>query len=1145
MTGVSEGVQLEEDIPSASASLQEENVGLAVPQTTTALLLTDGIIPSIEKPNLANLSSLTLLKLSNNGIVDINEDCFHGLSGLRALLLDQNQITSDTIMELTFTGTPNLERLQLGNNGISQINRSWFSNLTQLGFLNLGRNHITKLEADTFTRSNLRNLQVLDLSNNSIYYIDKHAFRGLGGLRWLDLSRNRLTGMADSFSHLPKLSVLNLNLNHWNCTCQLQELTVFLRNFVTCPDRTLINAKELVCERTESLAVQKVLQLTDANCTSQSQNGTVTAESGNYRRYLRDVVLVALFCFAGSTEGFRIGNCSGNSYYLPKDPTGLYNLGKEYWKWIPKTRTVRHGQPITQFKSQCRYFPNPLRSNAQSQFGRVALALDPCSEIRDHPLPEGSIRNIELLSGSDVSRNHNNHRQHLCHSNRVPTRMNKKVGSKVRGEDLIGSIKGNASATWQHDILVLTKQTNDTANQAPFGKEEPGSHMKDRASYRGSHFIDQVEISGTTWEGDRTRRPKTVMFDLPGFIDAKLTLSPGTGSKTRGEGREARASVEKGRRYQVEEKTLLRPLHSRKRSDESRKRLGLKLASVDSKSRRVIPHRASVDSKFRRVIPHRASVDSKSRRVIPHRASVDSKSRRVIPHRASVNVLMVKFILHPTKYEKIHPDEGESIKGPFRMKKQIMAKKTGLKETAKQGKSTRKPSACQSTIKTGSLQQSYSLKRLNQCPPVPIQNKAFCQPHPATRPDKRDGVKGCSGSLCTDLETTSRVLSPMSPTPVTDTDNHRSPLSIGFPLGIVPAGPQDSTPSMGPLQTPNKSSNHEATPLDITHKITPSLPSATETPCSNISRTPVDDHEDKEEPAELNSSTAFTFQLQEAALSSDSEGMTVPNAPSLRRAPGMKPTDRGELVNRATGWQGPNQAMQRDGDWQTAPSGQTGDNGGTTKEQCEDSGSLSFMGMVQSDRHVEVKGVVEDKPRGNSEQSTPAPASETEPATGQAFSEAAVTCGADGPRGETEDGAAKAADAIKQHWRPTETLPFLPASSIHTGLRNLDHINGENIASKRQNGNVDCVNSPLTSPRLGAGGSEEQGPSVVIFSSENPREGMVPVEPQTGACTLPPKPNMATLDGAGDEANQRRKIRLVIPERPSSRSDNSVSRKIR
>uniref|UniRef100_A0A4W3HYP3 LRRCT domain-containing protein n=1 Tax=Callorhinchus milii TaxID=7868 RepID=A0A4W3HYP3_CALMI len=121
----------------------------------------------------------------------------------------------------------------------------------------------------------------------------------LRSLEHLDLSRNRISVMPDSFSHLSKLSVLNLDLNHWNCTCELKELSLFLRNFIKSPDRTLINAKDLVCEATESSAIQTLFQLTDANCVPSSENITIILKNEFYRQYVRDIALAAVFCFAG------------------------------------------------------------------------------------------------------------------------------------------------------------------------------------------------------------------------------------------------------------------------------------------------------------------------------------------------------------------------------------------------------------------------------------------------------------------------------------------------------------------------------------------------------------------------------------------------------------------------------------------------------------------------------------------------------------------------------------------------------------------------------------------------------------------------------------------------------------------------------
>ncbi|KAF7645843.1 hypothetical protein LDENG_00197430, partial [Lucifuga dentata] len=63
-------------------------------------------------------------------------------------------------------------------------------------------------------------------------------FRGLVHLRTLDLSRNRLSSApAEAFSYLSWLTNLNLDLNSWNCSCQLLDLAAFLSSFMQQPDK--------------------------------------------------------------------------------------------------------------------------------------------------------------------------------------------------------------------------------------------------------------------------------------------------------------------------------------------------------------------------------------------------------------------------------------------------------------------------------------------------------------------------------------------------------------------------------------------------------------------------------------------------------------------------------------------------------------------------------------------------------------------------------------------------------------------------------------------------------------------------------------------------------------------------------------------
>ncbi|KAG7456658.1 hypothetical protein MATL_G00238100 [Megalops atlanticus] len=275
---------------------------IGVPETTKVLMLTDGKIDSVDNGTLSDLSNMTLLGLSNNVISNITDNAFQNLPDLRVLLLDHNLITGLSIEDSTFAELWSLEILQLGNNAIQAIDGSWFRDMRSLRTLQLEGNLITRLNSDTFASTNLDNLETLDLSDNLIEYVARGSFLALPRLRSLDLSRNSLRSAPDAFSYLSWLSALNLDLNQWNCTCELQELASFLSSYVQAPDKVLYNGRRMVCLSAANPAVQTVLQLTEANCVPPNENITIivkTKDSISARRYVRDIALAATFFFAG------------------------------------------------------------------------------------------------------------------------------------------------------------------------------------------------------------------------------------------------------------------------------------------------------------------------------------------------------------------------------------------------------------------------------------------------------------------------------------------------------------------------------------------------------------------------------------------------------------------------------------------------------------------------------------------------------------------------------------------------------------------------------------------------------------------------------------------------------------------------------
>ncbi|KAK9539490.1 hypothetical protein VZT92_004593 [Zoarces viviparus] len=273
------------------------------PDTTQALLLTEGSITTVQPASLSDLSNVTVIGLSHNLISVLGEPSFRNLPFLHTLLLDHNLLTSQAIQGGALTNLTRLEVLSLGHNLISMIQGGWFRGSKALRSLKLEGNLLTSLDSGSFPLNDLEGLESLDLSENLIDHLPKSSFGGLVRLQTLDLSRNRLSSApAEAFSYLSWLTNLNLDLNSWNCSCQLLELAAFLSTFIQQPDKTLYNGRRMVCVSADNPSVTTVLELTEANCVPSNQNITVRIEargSVTPHRYARDLAITAVICFIG------------------------------------------------------------------------------------------------------------------------------------------------------------------------------------------------------------------------------------------------------------------------------------------------------------------------------------------------------------------------------------------------------------------------------------------------------------------------------------------------------------------------------------------------------------------------------------------------------------------------------------------------------------------------------------------------------------------------------------------------------------------------------------------------------------------------------------------------------------------------------
>ncbi|XP_037387122.1 uncharacterized protein lrrc53 [Pygocentrus nattereri] len=282
---------------------------IEAPDSTKALMLIDGLIDTVGSIVFSDSSNMSVLALSNNVISTIMDNAFQNLTVLRTLILDHNRLSNQALDTLTFSWLRKLETLHLGNNALKDIDGSWFQSTKALKTLLLEGNLLTSLNSSTFASSDLRNLEILDLSDNLIAYLGRNSFRNLPRLRSLDLSRNRLQNAPDAFSYLSWLSMLNLDLNRWNCTCELRELASFLNSYVQSPDKVLYNGQRMACVSSDNPAVQTVLELTEANCVPANSNITVTVTAKSSitpQRYVRDVAITAICFFLGGV-GITLG----------------------------------------------------------------------------------------------------------------------------------------------------------------------------------------------------------------------------------------------------------------------------------------------------------------------------------------------------------------------------------------------------------------------------------------------------------------------------------------------------------------------------------------------------------------------------------------------------------------------------------------------------------------------------------------------------------------------------------------------------------------------------------------------------------------------------------------------------------------------
>ena len=174
----------------------------------TELDMSGNELVKVEAEGLVGLEALTHLNLADNQLQSIHSATFRNASSILVLDLSNNQLMElpESLKYLT-----NLQTLDIGRNFISDISQSPLGVMEGLWRLQIHGNQIRNISHSVF--SNLRTLQILDMSANKIVNIDRGAFDQNKLLRAIRLDGNQVEEIDGIFTHLPDLIWLNVSDN--------------------------------------------------------------------------------------------------------------------------------------------------------------------------------------------------------------------------------------------------------------------------------------------------------------------------------------------------------------------------------------------------------------------------------------------------------------------------------------------------------------------------------------------------------------------------------------------------------------------------------------------------------------------------------------------------------------------------------------------------------------------------------------------------------------------------------------------------------------------------------------------------------------------------------------------------------------------
>lgn len=175
-----------------------------LPEETKMLIFTGNHIPVLPLNIFGNVSGLSVIDMSNNGIRDIKGRTFHHVSSVERLILNHNNISISDDADgnfhhpRVFSNFENLEELHLTNAFADNTDTALANDLH-----------------DIFVNSNLTKLYKLHLEQNEIKgFRDRNVFCDLPNLHHLYLGENFLPSLNFNVKCLKKLEFLDLQFNN-------------------------------------------------------------------------------------------------------------------------------------------------------------------------------------------------------------------------------------------------------------------------------------------------------------------------------------------------------------------------------------------------------------------------------------------------------------------------------------------------------------------------------------------------------------------------------------------------------------------------------------------------------------------------------------------------------------------------------------------------------------------------------------------------------------------------------------------------------------------------------------------------------------------------------------------------------------------